>query len=144
MKYYITGTRRGLGAALRDYYGCTETLEECDVFINCKHDGFQQVELLYQAAKLGKRIINIGSLASDYTYMYRYGVEKKALREANHHLFDTGVQTTIVNFGYIDTESQRHKDVPKMPVDYCCSIIHWILQQPYNVKEITVCPSLKR
>ena len=61
MKFFITGTRRGLGAALLDYYGNCNSLEECEVFINCKHDGFKQVELLYKAAELGKRIINIGS-----------------------------------------------------------------------------------
>ena len=144
MKFYITGTRRGLGKALKDYYGTTETLEECDVFINCKHNGFDQVELLYKAADLKKQIINIGSHGSYYTHMYRYGVEKKALREANHHLFDKGVKTSIINFGYIDTESQEHKDVPKMSVDYCCGVIQLILNQPYNVKELTVCPSLKK
>ena len=52
MKFYITGTRRGLGKALKDIYGCTDTLDQCDVFINCKHNGFEQVNLLYQAAEL--------------------------------------------------------------------------------------------
>ena len=53
MKYFITGTRRGLGEALKlKWTGqCVNTLEECDVFINCKHDGFSQVELLYKAAE---------------------------------------------------------------------------------------------
>ena len=55
VKYYITGTRRGLGEALQDLYGNCESLEDCDVFINCKHDGFEQVQLLYKAAELGKR-----------------------------------------------------------------------------------------
>ena len=139
MKFYITGIRRGLGKYLHDRLNVVDSMEECDVFINCKHDGFEQVNLLYQAADLKKKIINIGSLASDYTYLYRYGVEKKALREANHQLFNDGVNTTILNFGYIDTESQKDKDVPKMSVDYCCGIIHWVLQQPNRIKEITVC-----
>jgi hypothetical protein len=138
-RFYITGTRRGLGKALVEKYGTVDKLQDCDIFINCKHDGFEQVNLLYQAADLKKKIINIGSLASDYTYLYRYGVEKKALREANHQLFNDGVNTTILNFGYIDTESQKDKDVPKMSVDYCCGIIHWVLQQPNRIKEITVC-----
>lgn len=140
MKFYITGTRRGLGKALQDKYGNCNSLEECDVFINCKHNGFEQVELLYKAAYLNKRIINIGSHASDFTFKFRYAVEKKALREANHHLFVEGIRTTCVNFGYIDTESQKDKDVEKMPVDYAVEIIDWILKQPYNIKEITVTP----
>jgi len=78
-RFYITGTRRGLGKALVEKYGTVDKLQDCDIFINCKHDGFEQVNLLYQAADLKKKIINIGSLASDYTYLYRYGVEKKAL-----------------------------------------------------------------
>jgi len=141
MKFYITGVRRGLGKALSTKYGNCGSLEECDIFINCKHNGFQQVEMLYKAAELGKRIINIGSHASDYTYLMKYSVEKKALREANHHLFTTGVNTTCVNFGYIDTESQAHKDVSKMSVDYCVGVIDWVLSQPYRIKDITVTPT---
>ena len=140
-KFYITGTRRGLGKALSDRYGNCHSLEDCDIFINCKHNGFEQVELLYEAAKLKKKIINIGSHASDYTFKYKYAIEKKALREANHNLFTEGYDTTCVNFGFIDTESQKDKDVPKMSVDYCVNIIDWILSQPARVKEITICPT---
>ncbi len=138
MKYFITGTRRGLGKALSDKYGTVNTLEECDIFINCKHQGFNQIELLYKAAELGKKIINIGSHASDYTFNMKYAVEKKALREANHQLFSDGVKTTCINFGYIDTESQKDKQVKKMSLEYAVGIVDWILQQPHSIKEITV------
>jgi NAD(P)-dependent dehydrogenase (short-subunit alcohol dehydrogenase family) len=138
MKYYITGTRRGLGKALAEKYGNCNSLDECDIFVNCKHDGFLQVELLYQAAKLNKKIINIGSHASDYTFEYRYAVEKNALREANHNLFTKGHDTVCINFGYIDTESQQEKKVSKMSVEYCLEIIDWVLNQPHRVKEITI------
>ena len=142
MKYYVTGTRRGLGAALRDYYGCTETLEECDVFINCKHNGFEQVELLYKAAELDKRIINIGSNSPDQTKTvpHKYAIEKFALDKANEQLFYQGINTTVVRFGYFDSPRVEHIDAKKMDIDYCCSIIHWILQQPHRIKDITVCP----
>lgn len=140
MKYYITGTRRGLGKALKAYFGSCDSLELCDIFINCKHDKFEQVELLYQAAKLNKRIINIGSHASDFTFKYRYAIEKKALREANHHLFCEGINTTCINFGYIDTESQKDKDVKKMTVDQAVYTVDWILKQPFKIKEITLTP----
>ena len=142
-QYYITGTRRGLGKALADKYGNCNSLEECDVFINCKHDGFKQVELLYKAASLNKRIINIGSYASDFTLKYKYAIEKKALREANGHLFVNGKETTCINFGYIDTESQEGKDVEKMPVSEAVEIIDWILNQQNRVKEITITPKVK-
>lgn len=140
-KFYITGTRRGLGKALEEKYGNVGNLEDCDIFINCKHDGFDQVRLLYKAAGQGKRIINIGSLSSDYTFRGLYAVEKKALREANHNLFSSGITTTCINFGYIDTERVAHKNVEKMPVKYCVSVIDWIINQPYKVKEITVTPN---
>lgn len=145
MKYYITGNRRGLGKALEEKYGNCNSLEDCDIFINCKHDGFNQVELLYKAMELGKRTINIGSFASDWTYLpsnafYKYSIEKKALRDASSQFFNHGYNTTCVNFGYIDTESQADKDVPKMSVEYVVEVIDWILNQPHRVKEITIAP----
>ena len=51
-QFYITGTRRGLGKYLENQYNTVSTLEQCDIFINCKHDGFEQVNLLYQAVEL--------------------------------------------------------------------------------------------
>ena len=144
MKYYITGKRRGLGKALSEIYDTVETMEECDVFINCKHDGFKQVELLYQAAELNKRIINIGSAGSDWTKghreKYRYGIEKKTLRDVNDQLFYQGINTTIVRFGYFDSPRVAHIDKKKMTIEYCMSVIDWIINQPHKVKEITVCP----
>ena len=138
MKFYITGTRRGLGEALKQKYDTVSTLEECDIFINCKHNGFEQVDMLYKAAALNKRIINIGSHASDFTYLHKYAVEKRALREANNQLFIAGKKTTCLNFGYFDTERSAHKDVEKMPLDYVIDVIEWVLIQEYNVKELTV------
>jgi hypothetical protein len=144
MKFYITGTRRGLGKVLSEKYDTVDDLNNCDIFINCKHDGFQQVELLYKAAELNKRIINIGSAGSDWLKghkdYYRYGLEKKTLKDANDQLFYQGVDTCIINFGYFDTPRVEHIAKKKMSVDYCLSIIEWILNQPHRVKEITVCP----
>jgi hypothetical protein len=142
MNFYITGTRRGLGAVLKDYYGCTETLEECDVFINCKHEGFEQVELLYKAADLNKRIINIGSNSPDGIKKkpHIYAVEKAALDKANEQLFYQGVNTTIVRFGYFDSPRVADVDEPKMSIEYCASVIDWILRQPHRIKDITICP----
>lgn len=138
--FYITGTRRGLGKVLKSYYGSTDTLEECDVFINCKHDGFEQVEMLYKATELGKRVINIGSHASDFTYLHKYAVEKRALREANNNLYIEGHNTTCINFGYIDTERSAHKtNVDKMSIAEAVEVIEWVIDNPLRVKEITVC-----
>ena len=142
MLYFITGTRRGLGQALSICYDTVDTLEECDVFINCKHNGFEQVELLYKAAELKKRIINIGSNSPDQRrdIIRTYPAEKAALDYANDQLFYLGVDTTIVRFGYFDSPRVAHIDKPKMTISYCVSVIDWILDQPHRVKEITVSP----
>ena len=144
MTFFITGKRRGLGYSLSLLYDTVSTLEECDVFINCKHDGFEQVNLLYKAAKLNKKIINIGSAASDWTKGYkenfRYGIEKKTLRDVNDQLFWQGADTTIINFGFFDSERVAHIDKPKMSIEYCVSIIDWVLQQPHRIKDLTVVP----
>ena len=141
-KFYITGTRRGLGESLSKKYNTVDNLQDCDVFINCKHNGFEQVNLLYQAAELNKRIINIGSNSPDETKRVKhiYAVEKSALDKANHQLFYQGINTTIVRFGYFDSPRVAHIDKKKMTIEYCVSIIDWILQQPHRIKEITVCP----
>jgi len=140
--FYITGTRRGLGQALSTIYDTTDSLEECDVFINCKHEEFEQVKLLYRAAKLGKRIINIGSNSPDGIKKkpHIYAVEKAALDKANEQLFYQGVNTTIIRFGYFDSPRVEHITAEKMPIYYCCEVIQWVLDQPHRVKEITVCP----
>jgi len=142
MKFYITGTRRGLGKMLREKYNTIDSLQDCDVFINCKHDGFEQVKLLYQAAELNKRVINIGSNSPDETKKVKhiYAVEKSALDKANHQLFYQGINTTIVRFGYFDSPRVAHIDKKKMSIEYCISVIDWVLNQPHRVKEVTVCP----
>jgi hypothetical protein len=142
MKYYITGTRRGLGQALNILYDTVDNLEDCDVFINCKHNKFEQVELLFRAAELNKKIINIGSNSPDQNKKqpHIYQIEKSALDKANEQLFYQGVDTTIVRFGYFDSPRVAEIDAPKMSIEYCVSIIDWILDQPHRVKDITVCP----
>lgn len=148
MKYYVTGTRRGLGKHLNQNftslnYEQVQDMKECDVFLNVKHDGFQQVRMLYDAVELGvSRIINIGSNSSDgiKNYIHPYAIEKAALDKANEQLFHNGVNTTVLRFGYIDTERVAHITKPKMDLDYCSEIIIWTLEQPYRIKELTITP----
>lgn len=142
MKYYITGTKRGLGKALEEKYGNCNSLEECDIFINCKHDSFEQVNLLYEAAKLNKRIINIGSNSGDETkkYPHIYAIQKIALDKANDQLFYQGINTTIIRFGYFDSPRVEHIESKKMSIEYCISVIEWILKQSHRIKDITVVP----
>ncbi len=142
MKIYITGTKRGLGKSLESIYGNANSLESSDIFINCKHDSFTQVEMLFKAAELNKRIINIGSNSPDLVVndANKYQIEKFALEKANEQLFYLGINTTIVRFGPFDSPRIAHKKQKKMSIDYCCSVIKWILEQPHRIKDITVCP----
>ena len=142
MKYYITGTRRGLGKALEEKYGNCNSLEECDVFINCKHNDFDQVTLLYQAARLKKRIINISSNSGDGNKKqpHIYAVQKAALDKANEQLYYQGINTTSVRFGWFDTPRAEIFKGNKMSVEYCVEVIDWIIKQPHRVKDITITP----
>ena len=145
MKFYVNGTRRGLGKCLYERLDVVESLEECDIFINCKHDGFKQVDLLYKGSRLGKRVISIGSYASDWIYhpnkeIFNYAVEKKALRDANSQLFDNGYNTCCINFGYIDTERSADREDKKMSIDQAIETINWVINNPLRIKEITACP----
>ena len=147
-KFYITGIRRGLGKALHDFYSpnVVRNMRECDIFINCKYDGWEQVDQLTKAVHRGKRVISIGSFASDWVYnpdsmWNNYALHKRALRDASNQFFDHKQDTCVVNFGYIDTESQLGHDKPKMSVEYAVEVIDWIVRQPHRVKEITVTPN---
>ena len=142
MNYYITGTRRGLGYALAQKYPTVDTLEDCDVFINCKHNEFEQVELLYKAAELNKRIINIGSNAPDELKNdiphTAYAVQKSALDTANNHLYYQGKNTTIIRPGYFDSPRVAHINKPKIDLEYLVNLVDWVLEQPYRIKDITL------
>ena len=143
MKFYITGTRRGLGKELYELLPTVDTLEECDIFINNKHDGYTQVEKLFKAVSLNKRTISLGSRASDYNGIdgnspFVYAIEKKALRSANEQLYNMGHNVTCLNFGYFDNERSADIDIPKMDLSYVITVILWVIKQEHRVKEITI------
>lgn len=142
MKYFITGTRRGLGKALEEKYGNCDSLEECDIFINCKHEGFSQIEMLYKSAELNKKIINIGSNSGDGIKKHRhlYAIEKSALDKANEQLFYQGVNTTVLRLGYFDSERVSHIKEPKMSLEYVVNLVDWVLEQPHRIKDLTILP----
>ena len=142
MSFYITGTRRGLGKVLAWKFGNTGSMQHCDVFINCKHNDFDQVDMLYKAHEAGvKRIINIGSNSPDETKRdpHIYAVQKAALDAANDQLFYQGVNTTNIRFGWFDSERVAHIDAKKLDMDYCAEVVQWVVDQPHRIKDITVC-----
>ena len=143
MRWYITGTRRGLGHALEKKHGNVNSFD-CDVFINCKYDMWYQTDMAYLAAEAEvPRIINIGSMANEwykgFKPFYKYGIAKKTLKDVNDQLFHQGVNTTIINFGYFESESTKEITEPKMSMGYCIEMIEFVINQPHRIKEITVC-----
>jgi hypothetical protein len=145
MNFYITGTKRGLGKYLHDRLNVVETLEECDIFINCKHQGFDQVDLLYKACELGKRVINISSNSGDGLKKdpHIYAVQKAALDKANEQLFYQGYNVTSLRLGWIDTERVAEINENKMSCRSVLDNIEWILLHPHRIKEMTITPYLE-
>lgn len=133
MKIALTGHTRGFGKYMFDELSKThevigfskstgynickkedrtkiiELSSECDVFINCAHDGFAQTEMLYQMyyewKQKRKLIINLGSNAKDFTNRnepYSYSVQKIALNHASKQLGRIGpCKVTTVDFGFL-------------------------------------------
>ena len=102
-------------------------------------ESFSQVDLLCKASDLNKRIINIGSNSPDQdkSIPWPYAIQKAALDKANEQLFYQGTNTTIVRFGYFDSPRVAHIEANKMSIDYCLSVIQWVLNQPHKIKDIT-------
>ena len=146
MKFYITGNRRGLGKYLSDRLNVVKTLEECDVFINCKHE--DQVDKLYEVYELNKeegydiRVINISSNSGDgiKRFPHKYAVEKMALDAANEQLFYLGMNTTCLRFGWLDTERVSEVEAHKMSLKSALDTLEFVLLHPHRVKELTVVP----
>ena len=120
-----------------------------DVFVLCSYipDYVPNILLqkVYDNCKKNNHkihIIVIGSTVDRVNdgRVWKYAEEKKALRDVNDQLYYEGVDTCIINFGFFDSERVADIDRPKMSIEYCISIIEWILKQPHRVKEITVCP----
>ena len=144
MKFYINGIRRGLGKFLYDRLDTVKTLEECDIFINCKHQGFDQIDLLYKACELNKRVINISSSIGDIINQSGiYAVQKVALDKANEQLFYQGHNVTSIRLGWVDTERVAASKDNKMSCRSVLDNIEWIVLHPHRIKEITIIPNKK-
>tara|TARA_B110000971_G_scaffold192930_1_gene205542 strand:+ start:3431 stop:3952 length:522 start_codon:yes stop_codon:yes gene_type:complete len=84
-------------------------VKDCDIFINCAQEGFNQTELLYDLFEIWgdqkKLIINIGSNARDFTNKdqpYRYGVRKLALNHASKQLGRASIcKVVTVDYGFL-------------------------------------------
>lgn len=67
-------------------------------------------------------------------------MEKSALDKANEQLFYQGADTSIIRFGYFDSPRVASVKADKMSIDYCVSVVDWVLNQKHRIKDITTCP----
>tara|TARA_B100000989_G_scaffold244509_1_gene191570 strand:+ start:229 stop:753 length:525 start_codon:yes stop_codon:yes gene_type:complete len=121
----------------------------CKVFINNAHEGFSQVEMLnmmftswrYSA---GKHIINIGVDTVPYNNWQvvhnQYPVEKVALHSQAELLqnLERKCKITTLGLGYVDTEFNKDYDGAKLSYDNIIDTIKWIIEQPYEIKQMMV------
>ena len=163
----ITGHTSGIGKTIFEMYpnsigfsrsngfdlkynidSIVEACKDCDVVIYNAHDGFEQVNFLYELTKSLSnliKIINISSNSSDGIKNRRqiYSVEKAALDKASEQLFYLGYNVTNLRIGLTDTprvNMPEWEDKEKMEPEYVVRLIDWIIKQPYRVKEICVQP----
>ena len=149
MRIAITGTKRGLGAALksrlseheikaydRPEYDLSRSIgsmvrRDWDVFINNAYHGWAQVDLLYKLFEMNIDrpclIINVSSVTSDKLYekIFPYSIHKKALDLACLQLQQIDSKCRVINIklGRMDTEMVAHRTGPKLDPNYVANEI---------------------
>jgi len=145
------GLSKSTGYDITDKNSRTRILHavrECDVFINNAHDGFGQVELLNDLFTSWKDeeklIINIGVDTVPYTNWQvvhqQYPVEKVALHSQSELLQNQAhrCRVTTLGLGHVDTEFNKYYDGAKLSYTNIIDIIKWIIDQPFEVKQLMV------
>lgn len=167
MKIVITGTRslskaleqaltsehdvvcldRGYDIAQIDQWYQQFNLYDC--VINSAHDKFGQVGVLEYFSNMwkdcpDKRIINIGSIVTDYARSERdkeadyfsYRIHKQALQLAFSKLSrESKCCIQLINPGPFDSETVAHISVPKLTQSQVCDTVKLLINNP-NIKRI--------
>jgi hypothetical protein len=106
MGHKIYGLSRSTGQDIKDTQKLVKIIEPCDMFINNAHEGFAQVELLYEIFKRWqgqpKQIVVIGTQMTsspvptyDQLNLIPYYVQKQALEEMIKQLRNIGTKPGI-------------------------------------------------
>lgn len=111
-KVCITGTTRGLGKALKEYFtrkgyfvvglnrgdDIVTAAVGCDLFINNAYDGSLQLDLFNELYTRIKNIVIMGSVAADYPddNMPEYSQHKKELKQRVLEVANTGVSKILL------------------------------------------------
>jgi NAD(P)-dependent dehydrogenase (short-subunit alcohol dehydrogenase family) len=174
MKVAITGHTKGIGKALADVfpdhvgfsrstgYDISERSSrldivkdsiDCDIFINNATSGFGQAELLFDIweqwkTKPDKIIVNIGSVASDYSHsdyrLYIYATQKTALEYASTQMSmcKSPCKVVLIKPGYVVTEAMKAPSAKKMMAEDLASQIKELvtMKTSFWVSSMTLYP----
>tara|TARA_B100001094_G_scaffold184346_1_gene178581 strand:+ start:1994 stop:2488 length:495 start_codon:yes stop_codon:yes gene_type:complete len=145
MKISITNKDRGLGKELSSRFDdVVEGFDKnTDVFINNRHDSFNQTKLLMKAFDewkyTDKTIINIGSRSKypNISKGFMYSTSKAALNHLSNNLrlnSDKTCRIIDVNCGLLESE------LPSLTYKEMTEIIVWCINQPKHIEigEISV------
>jgi NADP-dependent 3-hydroxy acid dehydrogenase YdfG len=141
----IVGLSRSTGYDLTDREKVVGAAAACDIFVNNRHqyNDDTQLQLLFRLADewkgQDKTIINLGSRAGECFVLGRmdpYSVYKHALDAASQQLFNRPDQRPrVVNIrpGFVDTESVKGTQVPKLSPGDVANVVMWVIDQPAHV-----------
>jgi len=145
MKVSITNKHRGLGKELSSRFDNVHEgfLEDSDVFINNRHNKFNQSELLMKAFDVwkytDKTIVNIGSRSKypNISKGYIYSASKAALNHLSNNLRLNSEKTCRIidiNCGLLES------DLPSLTYSEISDIVIWCINQPKHIEigEISV------
>lgn len=145
MKVSITNKHRGLGKELSSRFdNVVEGFsEDSDVFINNRHNKFNQSELLMKAFDVwkytDKTIVNIGSRSKypNISKGYIYSASKAALNHLSNNLRLNSEKTCRIidiNCGLLES------DLPSLTYSEISDIVIWCINQPKHIEigEISV------
>lgn len=142
----IVGLSRSTGYDLTKHRDkIVKVAAKCDIFVNNRHqyNDDTQLQLLFTLADewkgQDKTIINLGSRAGECYILGRpdaYSVYKHALDAACQQFFNRPDQRPrVVNIrpGWVDTESVKGRQVPKLSPRDVANVVMWVIDQPAHV-----------
>ncbi len=145
MKVSITNKHRGLGKELSSRFdNVVEGFsEDSDVFINNRHNSFNQSKLLMSAfdkwKDTDKTIVNIGSRSKypNISKGFMYSASKAALNHLSNNLrlnSDKTCRIIDINCGLLES------DLPSLTYKEISDIVVWCINQPKHIEigEISV------
>jgi NADP-dependent 3-hydroxy acid dehydrogenase YdfG len=141
----VLGLSRSTGYDLAEPGRIVEAAAGCDLLVNNRHqyNDDSQLQVLFQMAERwrgqDKTIVNLGSRAGECYILGRqdeYAVYKHALDAACQQLSNRSDQRPrVVNIrpGWVDTDSVKGRQVPKLSPEDVARVVLWVVDQPPHV-----------